>query len=443
MRDSGEKSNCQSGSAIEAAVLAFEQAWQAASPPSISEILATHDPGFKRRLARELALIDMEFRWQASEQGHEFNDHLGGKPRWTDYVLQVGEIGELGQIPPEMIAEEYRIRQLWGDRPNRDQFISTFPQQFTELPKWLATIDDELQADGAIPPPGRKSSVTVSDALDSRAPLPWSDYLLQELHGSGGFGKVYRAQHKSSSRTVAVKALHKSHQQDPQAVQQFIQEAQLLDRLNHPGIVGVHGLGRYPGGGYFLVLDWIDGQDLQQQLGHGPASPEEAVRITMAVAEAIQHSHDRGVIHGDLKPSNVLVDEAGHVFVTDFGLAHLLRSTDDCEKTPSARGGTLAFMAPEVVRGDRSSVAVDVYGLGAILYALLTGQPPRQTQASEEMLAGLETGRMPVRPSAIRDDTPRELNTVAMKCLAARAEDRYSSAADVAAALTNWRSVKK
>ncbi len=420
---------------LEPAILAFEQAWQAASPPCVSDFVSDCDSRSKSRLASELALIDMEFRWRASAEGQVIDDRLGGQPRWQDYALHIREIGEAQQIPPELVAEEYRIRQLWGDRPSHDHFISAFATQLALLPKWLTRVDDELRADGAMEP--YEPSPSVSAAPDPRAPLPWSDYLLQKHIGSGGFGKVYRAVQKSLGRTVAVKALHKARQRDPQAIEQFIQEARLLARLRHPGIVGVHGLGRFPGGGYFLVMDWIDGEDLQQRLNQGPISIEEAVRITSAVAGAIQHAHEHGVIHGDLKPSNVLVGSEDEVYVTDFGLAVMLPTTGSSGNEPiNLQGGTIAYLAPEVVRGGRASVAVDVYGLGVLLYALLTGQPPRQGNSAESILAELEAGYAPVPPSAVRADVPAQLDAIVMKCMESSAEARYGAAEEVAAALS-------
>lgn len=420
----------------EPTILAFEKAWFAESPPSIGSFAADCDPAFKIRLVCELAAIDMELRWQANSQGRQIDDLLGGQPTWHAYSTYVPELGDLAQIPPELVAEEYRIRQLWGDRPGHDRFISAFSKQFLRLPRLLAEIDDELLADGATAPQADVPVSVVSAAVDPRAPLPWSDYVLQEHLGSGGFGKVYRAIQKSLDRFVAVKALHKSRQRDPQAVDQFVQEARLLARLDHRGIVGVHGLGRYPGGGYFLVLDWIDGQDLQRRLDHGSASVDEAVWITSSVAEAIHHAHQRGVIHGDLKPSNVLVDESGQVHVTDFGLGRLTPGPADSATPPSVGGGTLAYMSPEASRGEEVGGAVDVYGLGALLYALLTSQPPRQGSDEVAIWSELESGRVPIRPSFVRSEIPGHLDEIVMKCLDADPKARFPNAAGVIESLS-------
>jgi RNA polymerase sigma factor (sigma-70 family) len=312
------------------------------------------------------------------------------------------------------------------------------------LERRLAAVSDEFPAAlGAIPKAARHDGDASANrqrrsppksAVDPRAPLPWSDYLVQEHLGSGGFGKVYRALQKSLGRPVAVKALRKSRQHDPQAVEQFIQEARVLARLRHPGIVGIQGLGRFPGGGHFLVLDLIEGEDLQRRIERERPSIDEALRITIAVAEAIQYAHEHGVIHGDLKPSNVLVDRVGGVYVTDFGLARLLPSATSDDAPSEFPGGTLAYLAPEVARGEAARESVDVYGLGALLYALLTGQRPRQGDG-DAIVADLRAGRAPPRPSTIRADVPPAVEAVVMRCLEARIDARFANVAGVVAAL--------
>ena len=133
----------------------------------------------------------MEFRWKSSAHGNLGDDRLGGQPKWLDYVRHLSEIGALGQIPTELVAEEYRIRQLWGDRPSHDHFISAFPTQIAHLPNWLARVDEELRADGAIETASEPSSPASSTAPDPRAPLPWSDYVLHELLVEDVVGTFY------------------------------------------------------------------------------------------------------------------------------------------------------------------------------------------------------------------------------------------------------------
>lgn len=246
--------------------------------------------------------------------------------------------------------------------------------------------------------------------------LDYSDFVLEKLIGSGGMGKVYRASQRSTGQRVAVKALRKTHQAEPRAVRRFVQEVEIVGRLRHPNIIGVHGLGQFPGGGYFLVMDLVEGCDLESRLASGPLDIREAVRIVRFVGKAIQHAHDRGVIHCDLKPANVMLDENGKPYVGDFGFAQLLRSG------PSERsvGGTIGYIAPEVLAGGVGAITagVDVYGLGAILYASVTGAPP-----------GPDIERPRNR------DVPTWLRTVWRKCLSIRPSERYSSVKELLAAL--------
>ena len=127
-------------------------------------------------------------------------------------------------------------------------------------------------------------------------PLAYSDFRLQQLIGAGGMGKVYRATRLSTDETVAVKALRKDQQEDTRAVRQFLHEAEVLKELHHPGIIRLHGIGRFPSGGYFIVMDWVDGEDLQTAIDQRQIVLSEALRILASVAEAISHSHNAGVI---------------------------------------------------------------------------------------------------------------------------------------------------
>src|SRR5262249_9001554 len=132
--------------------------------------------------------------------------------------------------------------------------------------------------------PGAEAHAQLN--VDPRAPLAYADYRLERLLGSGGMAKVYRATQLSTGKTVAVKALVKSRQADMSSVEKFLQEAQILGTLNHPNIVRFQGVGRFPGGGYFFVMDYIDGEDLQSRIDKQPLPIEEAVRVARVVSEA-------------------------------------------------------------------------------------------------------------------------------------------------------------
>ena len=142
----------------------------------------------------------------------------------------------------------------------------------------------------------------------------------------------------------------------------------MVARLNHPGVIRVHGLGRFPSGGYFLVMDWIDGVDLQTRIDQRQLVATEAMRIVMAVAEAITHSHQAGVVHCDLKPANVLLGREGEVIVTDFGFAQIITG----KHKATAIGGTAGYVAPELLKaGTTPAPAADIFSLGKLLDRLL------------------------------------------------------------------------
>ncbi len=233
-------------------------------------------------------------------------------------------------------------------------------------------IEQRLLADEPFVP---KAQHSVSKL---QAPLKYSDYILEQLLGSGGMGKVYRATEKKTGKIVAVKALHKSRQSDVRAVSQFVQEAQILAKLRHPNIVGVQGLGQFPGSGFFIVMDFVDGVDLQTRLDTGPLPLNETISIVKVVAQAVGHAHENGIVHCDLKPGNVLLDKNGQVSVTDFGFAFLV--TDSPATTANSVGGTVGYMAPEILSlQSQPTPTADIYALGVLLWTLSTGELPKDS----------------------------------------------------------------
>lgn len=211
----------------------------------------------------------------------------------------------------------------------------------------------------------------------AETPLRYDDYVLEQLLGTGGMGKVYRARHKLTGEELALKALHKAWQHDDRAVERLVQESRILAELRHPHIVGVRGLGRFPGGGYFLVMDLVAGGDVATRLKDGPLSVIEATRIVGEVASAVGFAHRAGVVHCDLKPANVLLDEGGRSIVTDFGFAHAI--TPNRQTAPRSIGGTAGYMAQEVANGTTGPTpSADIYAMGILLWVLVTGLPPRQ-----------------------------------------------------------------
>ncbi len=275
---------------------------------------------------------------------------------------------------------------------------------------------------------------TVARVGVAEAPLPYSDFVLEEMIGAGGMGKVYRASQRSLERLVAIKFLRKSFLSRPDAVEAFLREARTIARLQHPHVVGVHGLGRTPQGGLFIVMDLMEGGDLSRQLADGPVPHERAVIWTIQAADALAHAHERGILHCDLKPANLLLDSADRVRLTDFGLARRLRHEP---LTASNIAGTAAYIAPEQVADcwGPMSPATDVHGLGAVLYHLLTGRPPYGDDRAPDVLARVVSGAMPVAPRELVPDVPCRLSDACLRCLAKSAGRRYAGMAELKAAL--------
>jgi serine/threonine-protein kinase len=212
-------------------------------------------------------------------------------------------------------------------------------------------------------------------AEEHDAPLRYSDYVLENLIGAGGMGKVFRAREVQTGKVVAVKALHKSRQADARAVAQFVQESKILATLRHPNIVGVQGLGRFPGGGYFIVMEFVEGMDLQTRLKFGPLPVAEALAIVSQIAEGVGYAHENGIVHCDLKPGNILLGTDGRVVVTDFGFAYMVAA--NAANIIGGIGGTLGYIAPEVLLlQSKPTPAADIYAIGILLWVLVKGELP-------------------------------------------------------------------
>jgi len=281
------------------------------------------------------------------------------------------------------------------------------------------------------PPRSLQPRREVSQELLALALLPWSDFVLREQIGAGASGRVYRALQRSTGQEVAVKFLRKSLRDNPAAVERFLREALTVSKLHHPGIVAVHGAGRTPGGGFFLLMDLVPGRDLESFARGETVEPRQAGAWVAEAARAVHAAHERGVIHCDLKPGNLLLDAGGRIRVTDFGLAMPL-SSDRTDLLPA--GGTPAFMAPEQAdpRWGAISPRTDVYGLGAVLHFLLYSRPPYTAASAAEVLSQVASPE-PVPVPAFSID-PR-LREILVKALCKPPAQRFATGAELADAL--------
>jgi tetratricopeptide (TPR) repeat protein/predicted Ser/Thr protein kinase len=282
--------------------------------------------------------------------------------------------------------------------------------------------------DGPEPPPGDGDGAELPRGARVRY---FGDYELRAVLGKGGMGVVYRARQLSLNRAVALKMIKAGVLADDAELRRFQNEAEAVAALDHPGIVPIHEVGEHQGQRYFS-MKLVDGGSLAASLDRYRDDPRAAARLVEEVARAVHHAHIRGILHRDLKPANILVDEQGRPHVTDFGLARKVEG--DSELTQSgAIMGTPGYMAPEQAEGRRRAIttATDVYGLGAVLYAVLTGHAPFEGDSVVEVLDQVRH-RPPQRPSALNSRVGRDLEVICLKCLEKDPGRRYDSAAALA-----------
>ena len=283
------------------------------------------------------------------------------------------------------------------------------------------------------------SGGTLPGAATAKPPMSLSvpGYeILQELD-RGGMGVVYKARQVGFNRIVALKMILSGAHAGAAERRRFRIEAEAVARLQHPNIVQVYEVGEHDGMPYFS-MEFCPGGSLGQKLQGTPLAPKEAARLVETLAQAVQAAHDKGVIHRDLKPGNVLMAEDGTPKVVDFGLA---KQMDAAGQTQSgAVMGTPSYMAPEQAAGQVKEIgpATDVYALGAILYECLTGRPPFKGPTMLDTLTQVQSNE-PVRPRQLQPTTPRELEAICLKCLEKQPRRRYGAAADLAADLGRWQ----
>jgi formylglycine-generating enzyme required for sulfatase activity len=339
-------------------------------------------------------------------------------------------------LPAHCVAEISRVYER--------ALASSTPTSSTLTSSTLTSTSDETLAVSA--------PLTGTAPLRESAPERIGDYTIERELARGGMGAVYVAL-GPLQRRVALKVLLAGTQSTQEAVQRFRLEAEATAQLRHPNIVAIHAVGADRGRTY-LVLDLVEGETLKARIRRdGPLDTAEAARITALLADALDHAHEHGILHRDMKPANVLLTPDGTPKITDFGLAKQIESSRGL--TPSGQIlGTPAYMPPEQVDGNQLGPHTDVYSLGATLYEMLTGKAPFSGSPVNVIAAVLK--RDPPALSASRPDLPADLESICLKCLAKEPAERYPSAAELAADVrrfsagqpvqataTRWRPLKR
>lgn len=427
---------------------AFEQAWQryyqqGGEVPRLADYLpAVDDPDYVQ-LTVHLIEIDLERRWCANrfqKQARGLADTSTGanehptdrpviKPRAVaEYLQSLNWQGDL-EVLPDLLAAEYEAQRRAGQVVAANEYLERYAELREVLQERFAGIEEEIRQEqqGAV----QRSS----------EPLPEiPGFVIERELGRGGMSIVYLAYDLSLHRQVAIKHLKHAPQSAAELARLELEPA-VQAQFRLPNVVRIHGKGTCAGRPY-LVCEYVNGQSLRAAIKTTTLPPQRAAELVAHIARTMHAVHDAGILHRDLKPENILLDQAGTPLVADFGIAKV---TPDHAwvREAAAQGqieltmqgeimGTPGYMAPEQAAGDIGhGRTIDVYGLGGILYAVLTGRPPFFGSTRDETMHSVRHDE-PVEPRRLNPRVPRDLNTICLKCLAKKPQKRYETAEELA-----------
>ena len=379
----------------------FEKSFRKRDAPQIEEFLCGEGPD-RLHLLLDLVHSELELRLRAGQTA-ELTEYLRRFP-------------ELDRFPNELVAI-LETEILFHKQSETMPSLSVYEERYPQLSQKVRQVFVRV---GAVPPevPG---------------------YELFTILGQGGMGVVYKARQLLLKRDVALKLIRQDKRAHTVAESKFRfrfrAEAEALASVNHPNVVQVFDHGEHEGD-LFIAMELVNGLSLRTRLSNeGVLAPRKAAELLEQIALALQAVHDQQIVHRDLKPDNILLNDKGEPKIIDFGLARPLESEEGQTKS-GVFLGTAEYSAPEQagMSGAKPTPAIDVYGLGAILYACLTGRPPVIRGLIQETLERVRVGTvLPIRET--RPEVPQDLETICLKCLRKEPKNRYASAAEIASDL--------
>lgn len=374
-----------------------------AKHPDVFSFLSANDP-LPAREKLEVVLVDQFQRWtnnQAVPVEH--------------YMKRVPDLKNTVAVP--LLVEEYGYLEERGAAPAAHEFVQRFDSLHADA---FALLCEELEVEQSEDADSKSSSSDCNDALPVRR---IGRYEVVCSIGRGAFGEVFLGKDPSLNRSVAIKIPTRERIESGGGLEQLLDEAQVVARLDHPNIVPVYDFGKSDDGGCFIVTKYIKGKDLRSETRKA-ISHSEAAQITAALARALHVAHAAGVIHRDVKPANVILDAQRRPHLLDFGLALRHQNTN----TPTALIGTPAYMSPEQARCDGGAVdgRSDIYSLGVVFYEMLSGRRP--TSSASEIQP----------PRQFAETIPRELERICLKALSAQVTNRYNTGNDLAEEIEAW-----
>jgi serine/threonine protein kinase/Tfp pilus assembly protein PilF len=420
-------------------VLAFAESLRSPKPPPLSQFIAAYPEVTAGDLA-ELIMIDQSTRWAK-----------GDRPLLEDYMSQLPQLAGEDEELVSLLGYEFELRQLYGESLQPEQYYDRFPELRSLLHEHFRMC--------------HVLSETRFENQDNRllADDGTSKFNLFEVHAEGGLGRVWRAHDRELQREVAVKQLRPELADRSEIRERFLREARVTGQLEHPNIVPVYELIEDGASGQpSYAMRFVRGQTLSEAVRRHFGDKQREISDTISqlrllnafisVCNAVAYAHSRGIVHRDLKPENIVLGRFGEVFVADWGLAKIGGAADaegsaitvaqpapPKHTVPGSVMGTPAYMAPEqaAARNDQVDERTDIYGLGAILYVILTGRPPHEGTGRTELLEVARTNEF-AHPRTLNRSIPPALEAICLKAMARLPERRYKTATEVAQEVQRW-----